>query len=90
MERQSTGPGSQAIGIETDVQGIADQTAVDTSGIDTSGIGQGVGATGGLSESYGYTDDEPDTKKITKGSPLNSFFNIPEIVIDKTAMYNNK
>tara|TARA_B100001989_G_scaffold192439_1_gene141311 strand:- start:1445 stop:4348 length:2904 start_codon:yes stop_codon:yes gene_type:complete len=45
---EDKGPGSQTIGIESDVQGIADQTAVDTSGIDTSGIGQGVGATGGL------------------------------------------
>ena len=37
---ESKYPGSQTIGIETDVQGISDQTAVDTSGVDVSGIGQ--------------------------------------------------
>lgn len=66
---EDKGPGSQTIGIESDVQGISDQTAVDTSGIDTSGIGQGVGATGGLSESYGYTDDEPDTEGVGEAGP---------------------
>ena len=66
---EDKGPGSQTIGIESDVQGISDQTAADTSGIDTSGIGQGVGATGGLSESYGYTDDEPDTEGVGESGP---------------------
>ena len=53
---EDKGPGSQTIGIESDVQGISDQTAVDTSGIDTSGIGQGV-STADDSTGVGSTGD---------------------------------